>query len=147
LQETTSSGGYTFLACADNTVTNNVFYFDRSQLSAHVNIGANTDAGSFTFANDLWFAHDNPAQSQPSLPVDETNGIVGQDPLLVAPGSGDYHLMSSSPAIAGGQSLFGVAVDFDGRPYNDPPSIGAHEGKPDGLSTDRQQKKSGKHGT
>jgi len=135
LQETRSSGGYTFLACADNTVINNVFYFDRSQLSAHVNIGVNTDAGSFTFANDLWFAHDNPAQSQPSLPVDETNGIVGQDPLLAAPGSGDYHLMSSSPAIAGGQSLFGVTEDFDGLPYNDPPSIGAHEGKPDRLSS------------
>lgn len=125
LQETTSSHGFSFLACADNTVTNNLFYFDRSVLSVHVHIGPDTDPSSFSFANNLWYAHDNPAKSQPYLPAIETNGIVGQDPLLAAPDSGAYQLQSASPAIGAGRLVFGVTKDFDGLAYNDPPGIGA----------------------
>lgn len=130
LQETISNGGYTFLASADNRVTNNLFYFNRSALSVHVNIGSNTDPSSFVFANNLWYAHDNPSQSRPKLPVIETNGIVAQDPLLAAPESRDYHPLSGSPAISGGQLDVGVTEDFDGLVYNNPPSIGAFEVKP-----------------
>ncbi len=131
LQETITTGSYEFLACADNTVVNNLFYFDRSDLSVHVNIGSNTDPGSFTFANNLWYAHDNASNSQPNLPVSETDGIVGQDPQLVSPGSDNYHLLNTSPAIGTGQPVFEAPEDFDGFPYNNPPSIGAFEGDPD----------------
>jgi hypothetical protein len=128
LQETTSTATYTFLESGDNQVINNIFYFDRSDLSTTVNIGPNTAPQSFTFANNLWYAHDNPSQSLPALPVAESAGIVGQDPLLASPGTGDYQLLSNSPAIGSGQWLAGVVVDYRGLPYNFPPSIGAFEG-------------------
>ena len=127
LQETTTSGSYQFLACANNTVANNLFYFDRSDLSTYVNIGPNTAPTTFVFANNLWYAHNNPAQSQPNLPVTETNGIVGQNPRLVNPAGGDYHLQSTSPAVAQGRPLSSVTTDYDGASYNNPPSIGAFE--------------------
>jgi hypothetical protein len=131
LQETITSGGYEFLPCADNTVANNLFYFSRSELSVHVNIGPNTAPDTFTFSNNLWYAYDNPGQSQPNLPVAETDGIIGQDPQLVNPAGGDYHLQNTSPAIGNGLSAFGVLFDFGGLPYNVPPSIGAFEGNLD----------------
>jgi hypothetical protein len=127
LQETTTSGGYEFLPCGDNTVANNVFYFDRSDLSIHLNIGPNTDPGSFTFANDLWYAFDNPAQSAPNLPVAETAGVVGEDPLFLDTAAGDYRLTSGSPAAAAGITLAAVTFDFRGGRYAVPPSIGAFE--------------------
>ena len=128
LQETTSRDGYEFLACANNTVVNNIFYFDRSDLAhSMVNVGTNTAPDTFTFANNLWYAHDNPAQSQPNLPVAESDGIVGQDPLLINPTEGNYHLQATSPASGTGTTTDGVLYDYDGTVYARPPSIGAFE--------------------
>ncbi len=127
LQETTSSGDYEFLPCSDNTVVNNLFYFDWSDLSTHINIGPNTNPDSFTFSNNLWYAHDDPAHSQPNLPMPETDGVVGQDPLLFAPSVGNYHLRDSSPAIGAGTTAAGITNDYDNQRYNQPPSIGAFE--------------------
>jgi hypothetical protein len=132
LQETTSTGEYTFLECQNNAVINNLFYFDRSALSAYatINIGPNTQEETFTFANNLWYAHDDPAQSAPNLPVTETGGIVGQNPRLVHPAGENYRLQAGSPATGAGQALSGVVYDFDGRSYQTPPSIGAFEYHP-----------------
>jgi hypothetical protein len=109
-------------------VVNNLFYFERSSLSTYINIGPNTAPETFTFSNNLWYAHDEPAQSQPTLPVSETDGVVGEDPLFQYPAGGNYHLQSGSPALGGGASLVGVVEDYDGLAYSNPPSIGAFEG-------------------
>lgn len=130
LQETTTTGAYEFLPCQNNRVINNLFYFERAALSTYVSIGPNTAPATFTFAHNLWYAHDAPTQSAPTLPVTETGGVVGQNPRLVAPVAGDYHLQSGSPAIGAGQALPAVPYDFDGRPYQAAPSIGAFEGAP-----------------
>jgi uncharacterized repeat protein (TIGR01451 family) len=130
LQETTSSGDYVFLPSSYNDVVNNLFYFDESDLSTFVNIGPNTEPWTFTFSNNLWYAHDNPSQSTPSLPVTETDPVIGEDPLLVNPAGGDYHLQPGSPAIGSGTFLAAVTTDYDGLLYNNPPSIGAFEGNP-----------------
>ncbi len=130
LQETVSDGTYEFLPSGDNAVINNLFYFARGDLSTYVNIGPNTAPETFTFSNNLWYAHDDPGQSQPSLPVGETDSVVGEDPLFHNPAAGDYHLQSGSPAIARGISLAGVVEDYDGFAYSAPPSIGAFEGNP-----------------
>jgi hypothetical protein len=59
-------------------------------------------------------------------------GTISADPQLVnyqADGSGNYHLSSSSPAIAAG-TLMGVPrIDFDGRirPTTTPPDIGPYQ--------------------
>ncbi|MBN2002830.1 MAG: DUF11 domain-containing protein [Anaerolineae bacterium] len=128
LQETTTSGGYEFLPCSNNRFANNLVYFDRSDLSTYVNIGPNTSPETFVFANNLWYAHDNPAQSQPTLPATESDGIAGEDPRLADPAAYDYHLQSGSPATGNGTAVAGVVYDYDGIPYNSPPSIGAFEG-------------------
>ena len=132
LQETTSSGEYEFLPCGDNTFENNLVYFDRSDLSTYVNVGPNTAPETFVFANNLWYAHDNPAASTPNLPVAESDGIYGDDPLLTDPGSGDYRILGSSPAAGAGISPVLVEGDIRGVCYLTPPSIGAYEIPPMG---------------
>ena len=130
LQETVSGGGFTFLPASQGRVANNLVYYGVADLSVHVNVGADTDATSFSFANNLWYAHDDPGQSTPSLPVMEDMGLVGVDPQLVAAAAGDYHLGPESPAIAAGALVSELAGDRDGSCYASPPSIGAYEGNP-----------------
>lgn len=38
-----------------------------------------TEPHTFTFAKNLWYAWDNPSQSEPNLPVTESDGIYGLD--------------------------------------------------------------------
>lgn len=127
LQETTSTPEFEFLPSGDNRFENNLVFFDRSQLSTYLNIGSNADETSFVFTSNLWYAHDNPAASQPSLPVAETDAVVGEDPLLADPGSGDYRISQDSPAAGTAMAAVLAASDFDGNCYTDPPSIGAFE--------------------
>ncbi len=132
LQETITTGDYEFLPSGNNIVMNNLFYFNRSELSNEdINIGSDTAPGTFVFTNNLWYAHDDPTQSQPhNLPVAETNGLVGLNPLLLSPSGQNYHLQTGSPAIGSGVSMADVMTDYDGKLYNLPPSIGAFEGNP-----------------
>jgi hypothetical protein len=133
LQETVTSGGYTFLPCGNNTVENNLFSFDRADLSTYVNVGANTDAPSFTFRNNLWYAYDNPAASSPNLPAPETGGIRGVNPQLANPlpqAMGNYQIAPTSPAAGAGRAPAGAgsaAADFLSRCWRNPPAIGAYE--------------------
>jgi hypothetical protein len=130
LQETVSRDGHEFLPCGDSRFINNLVMFERSQISAHVNIGSNTDPGSFTFAHNLWYARDNPRQSQPALPAPEIGGIAGRDPLLVDLDGRDFRPRPDSPAAGAGMSLPGVRADLWRRPYAGPPTIGAIELSP-----------------
>jgi len=130
LQETTSSDGYTFLPCGQNEFVNNLVCFDRSQISTYVNIGPNTDAASFRFANNLWYAFDRQELSRPALPAPETNGVYGLDPLFKAPGAGDFSLLTNSPAAGKGRRLPRVWADLAERCYANPPTIGAFEANP-----------------
>ena len=133
LQETVSNGGYAFLPCGNNRFESNLVYFSRAQLSTHVNIGANTAAATFSFANNLWYAYDNPSASAPSLPSPEANAIIGRDPLLIEPGAGDFRIACESPAAAAARPRIGAVGqdlplgDIRGICYASPPSIGAHE--------------------
>jgi hypothetical protein len=122
LQETTSQGEFMFLPSGGGVFRNNLVYFERADLSTYVNIGGDTDPASFSFASNLWYAFDDPNQSNPGgdLPTAESGGIVGQDPLLTDPASGDFTLQPGSPAA-------GAALDRAGVCFADPPSIGAYE--------------------
>ena len=130
LQETVSGGGYTFLPCGNNQFVNNLVYFDRTQLSTYVNIGANTDAASFGFAHNLWFAFNQPSQSRPTLPSAEANGVYGSNPLFRDAASGDFSLPANSPAAGKGKKLATVKADLRERCYADPPTIGGFEANP-----------------
>jgi len=123
LQETVTSPPYTFEPCRDGVFANNLVYFNRGALSTHLNIGPNTQAATFTFASNLWYAWDAPAQSQPTLPSPETNGLYGVDPEL-GPG---YRIGAGSPAAGSGAILPWGWGDLDGACFASPPSRGAFE--------------------
>ena len=128
LQETTSTAEYEFLPASNGRFVNNIVYFD-GQVGTSVNVGPDTDPGSFTIATNLWYRHDDPNASDPpgGLPVMEQGGIVGQDPMFVDAGAGDFHLEARSPAVGAGTSLAELSGDFDGVCFADPPSVGAFE--------------------
>ena len=135
LQETVTGGGYTFLPAQNGRFINNLVYFARGTISTYVNVGAGTDAPTFVFGNNLWYAHDNPASSRPTdLPSTETGGVAGNDPLLSNPASGDYSLRAMSPAAGAGRVAPELRADVTGRCYANPPSIGAYERGSTGFS-------------
>jgi hypothetical protein len=125
LQETTSRDGYTFAPASNGLVANNLFTFSRAQLRSDVNVGPNTEPGTFEFANNLWYAHDDPARSQPVLPAPEEGAVVGRDPRLAA----DFGIDSTSAAYRAGTDAAGVLADGAGVCYGSPPSIGAREAR------------------
>lgn len=127
LQETVTSGGYTFLPASGGRFVNNIVYFDRWDLSTFVNVGANTSPQTFVFGNNLWYARDNPAASAPTLPTPETGGIVGLDPRFVDAAFGYYLLRWESPARRTGASPGPSGGDRNGICYASPPSLGAHQ--------------------
>jgi hypothetical protein len=128
LQETTSTTEYTFAPAQGGRFSNNAIYFARADLSTYVNVGPDTDAASFEFSNNLWYAHDAPADSEPSpLPVSETAGVYGVDPGFANVATDDVAISAGSPLAGAGQPLSEVTADLDGACYADPPSIGALE--------------------
>ena len=125
LQETVSSGSYTFAACGNNTVANNIVHYDRGDLSTFVNVGSSTAPATFSFARNLWYNTANPAQSTPSLPVAETGGLSGADPRFVSGLLADYRLRVGSPALAAGASHPLSTTDYRGDTFTAPPALGA----------------------
>jgi len=125
LQETTTSDGYEFLPAESGRFQNNVVYYELGNLSTQVNVGPDTAPETFTFSNNLWYAYDAPASSEPAyLPVPETDGIYGEDPALSSVAAG---ISSSSPAAGAGTVVAGVTADVDGDCFEDPPAVGAQE--------------------
>lgn len=130
LQETVSTATYAFLPSGSNQFVNNLVWYQRARVSTHVNVGPNTASGTFGFAHNLWYAHDQPAQSRPSLPSAEANGVVGQDPQVHRPLDGDYAVGPASVAAGRGARLAAAQADLPGQCYADPPTIGAFEARP-----------------
>ncbi len=58
----------------------------------------------------------------------ETENIINQDPLFVAPSAFDYNIDTLSPAINVGVSL-GILIDLDSLVRDNNPDIGAYEWK------------------
>jgi hypothetical protein len=128
LQETTSTSEYTFAPASDGRFVNNVIHYALGDLSTHVNVGGDTSPETFEFANNLWYAHDEPASSEPdSLPVPESDGVYGEDPGFANEADGDFAIAATSPAAGAGRAVSALSGDFAGNCYGAPPSIGAHE--------------------
>ncbi len=75
-----------FVPCRKGIFRDNIIVFRSDSLSEAVNIGPGTEPASFTFAHNLWFCEDRPAESQRRirLPVKEEAGKYGADPQLYA---------------------------------------------------------------
>jgi len=128
LQETTSHGGFVFLETQSCTLTNNLFYFARADLSpTDINVGPNTQPQTYTLRNNLWYAHDTPSSSEPDYPVAEIDGIVGEDPGMSSPEAKDFQLLAGGAADGAGALQSWILGDIDGHCYTSPPSIGAYE--------------------
>lgn len=128
LQETTSTPEYAFAPAREGRFVNNLVYFVRADLSTTVNVGADTAPETFEFANNLWYAHDAPGSSDPGaeLPVPETDGVVGEDPLFADPAADDFDVPLGSPAAGAGRTEPETAPgDIEGECYPMPPTIGA----------------------
>jgi hypothetical protein len=115
-------------------VRNNIFYKATGSLIYFSN-GADI-AASFIFDNNILYQSSGDiGQIGPTKYAtfaewqtasgQEANSI-SSDPLFVDPVNSDFHLQVGSPAIGTGISV-GLATDYDGKTYNDPPSIGAYE--------------------
>jgi hypothetical protein len=77
LQETTAEN---FVPCRNVRIEKNAIVFRRSQIREEVNIGPNTAPETFRFAENRWFAEDQPDRSRPRLPTEESGGEYGVDP-------------------------------------------------------------------
>lgn len=116
-----------FLQCGDNTFRNNIVVVGTVAANPTLNIGGNTRPESFTFSNNLWYNVDNAGWSGPNLPVSESGGIIGSNPMLAAPPA-TMTPGSSSPAIGNGYAVTEPVLDYLGRPFAMQRSIGAIEG-------------------
>lgn len=136
LQETVTSGGYTFLPSGNNRFVNNLVYFSTAQVAIPINIGPNTASSTFQFANNLWYAFNRPAQSKPTLPATESKGLYGLNPLLRDPVNADYSVPPNSPATGKGLALPFLRADLLDQCLPPNPTIGAFEAHPLTASTD-----------
>jgi hypothetical protein len=85
LQETREPG---FVPCRDGRFERNLVVFRRAAVHVPANVGPNTDAGSFSFRENLWFAEDQPGRSRPELPTTERGGVYGVDPGMTLSSDG-----------------------------------------------------------
>ncbi len=101
LQETREPG---FVPCRNGVFTDNIVVFRSAQWSeGGVNIGPATAPETFSFARNLWYCVDRP-ELGPTLPTLEEDGLVGVNPMFVAPDEGDFSLQEGSPAEGRGHT-------------------------------------------
>jgi hypothetical protein len=128
LQETVDE--QRFVPSRDGQFVNNIVVFNMADIrgGTFVNVGPNTAPETFEFANNLWFALDDDGFSGPTLsggipPAQDS--VVQQDPGFADSAGGDYRIGASSPAVGAGQIIGPDWPDYDGRCYEQPPTIGA----------------------
>jgi len=128
LQESTDAR---FVPSREGVFVNNIIVLTPSALRAQlVNVGAGTAPETFTFGNNLWYAPAEGASWAPNLGdvPDESGSLVQMGPRLADIASGDYRLLSDSPARGAARALTtDLPSDFDGRCYRDPAAVGAFE--------------------
>lgn len=128
LQETT---GARFVPSRNGRFVNNLIVFRVADVRPNeYNVGPDTAPETYTFGSNLWYALDAPDWPGPNADgpgITEVGSIVGMDPRL---GPFPYRICAGeSPADGAGRSVAEAIIDFGGRCYDDPPSIGAHEAR------------------
>ncbi len=114
-----------FAKCSDNTFRNNIIcLYDRVSIAC--SIGPGTEPESFTFSNNLWFLIGN---ASPQLPLLESNGVTGKDPLFHDADKEDFAIDAKSPAAAAGYKSLYQKKDLAGKQFLPVRAIGAYEVK------------------
>ena len=135
LQESVTDMTYTFAEAQNGEFLNNIISYSTADITSEsrvVNIGANTQAGTFKFNNNLWWAYNEAAGYITALPAEitaETNSLYQLVPLFNSLPT-DLHISATSPVIGQGTDNVSGTIgrDFDDNPFLSPPAIGAFEG-------------------
>ena len=79
-----------FVRTRNVTFERNLIVYRRSDVATHVNVGmsGNPAADTFVFAENWWFCDDSPQRSRPELPMQERDGVWGQDPQVTLNAAG-----------------------------------------------------------
>lgn len=112
--------------CSNNLICNNLIVFNGPAFSA-VNIGPETDPGTFTIMNNLWYNPEDKNWNGPELPVSEKGQVINKDPMFA---DDDFRLKLESPATGRGSPVKQPEFDFFGKKFNSARAIGAIEYKP-----------------
>jgi hypothetical protein len=116
-------GGFAFVASGGIRMDDNAMEVTGDPYGFRVEAG--TDGSQCMFANNLWYEVDNPANSTPTLPTPEANGIYG-----VPSGYDlDGHLCTGAAARAGTSDSAAIGT-LEGMCRPTPPSIGPDEPAP-----------------
>jgi hypothetical protein len=96
LQENQNPG---YAPCRNVVFSDNLIVFHSTDLATTVNVGGGTEPQTFRFENNAWFCEDAPARTQSfvRLPVTESGGVLGTDPKLKNPATGDLTKAVDSP--------------------------------------------------
>jgi uncharacterized repeat protein (TIGR02059 family) len=110
------------------TIRNNIIKdFDYAPVYAYTQTGSET-IDVLSIENNIFYQTGNnntPKYTGITPTNNTTRNNIASNPLFVS--SSDFRLQPGSPAIGKGLRITGVTIDYDGKAYNDPPSIGAYE--------------------
>lgn len=115
-------------AAKNVTIRNNIIQdFDFAPIYAYNKTGTET-IDILSIENNIFYRNgngDTPKYSVISPTHNTTRNNITRDPKFVSPS--DFHLKTGSPAIGKGLKIEGLTMDFEGKKFKDPPSIGAYE--------------------
>ncbi|MFN7935676.1 MAG: right-handed parallel beta-helix repeat-containing protein [Bryobacteraceae bacterium] len=129
LQETKAAR---FAPSRNGQFVNNIIQFQMGDIRTFVNVGADTAPETFLFGSNLWYATDQGATwAGPNLGNNippETGSILQRDPMLANLAGHDPRIAADSPARGAGRPIPSItAPDVEGKPWAQPPTIGAFE--------------------
>jgi len=85
-----------FPPCQGGLVENHLIVTD-GRVRVHFNVGAGTDASTFTFRGNAWYR--SAGQSKPTLPTREIDGVYDVDPQLIDAGEATMRIGSPDPRL------------------------------------------------
>jgi hypothetical protein len=111
--------------CSNNSGRLNVFIDNASEGPLNINNCCFYDNNDFYLLDFAPYFGDIVTENVNGDPCD-VFGNIFLNPWFVNPAEGNYHLTTISPCIGAGTSDGAPTLDIVGKPYSDPPSMGAY---------------------